>query len=214
MACIVHGALYFLPLYIVTMVVGVSWEVLFAIIRRRRGQRGLPRDRHAVSADPAADDAALAGGIGIGFGIVLAKEIFGGTGMNFLNPALAARAFLFFAYPARDHRRHASGRRATGARGRRLLRRDVARSVRRMTGPFAEPGPLVVDGVPRPRAGLDGRDLGAGVPARRRAPDLDRHRLVADDGRRRRSARSRWRGFNLIGSATNPYSRCRSGGTW
>ncbi len=38
--------------------------------------------------------------LGISFGVVVAKEIFGGTGRNFLNPALAGRAFLFFAYPA------------------------------------------------------------------------------------------------------------------
>src|SRR5690606_411214 len=38
--------------------------------------------------------------LGIAFGVVLGKEVFGGTGMNFLNPALTARAFLFFAYPA------------------------------------------------------------------------------------------------------------------
>ncbi len=38
--------------------------------------------------------------LGISFGVVIAKEIFGGTGRNFLNPALAGRAFLFFAYPA------------------------------------------------------------------------------------------------------------------
>ena len=38
--------------------------------------------------------------LGITFGVVIAKEIFGGTGRNFLNPALAGRAFLFFAYPA------------------------------------------------------------------------------------------------------------------
>ena len=38
--------------------------------------------------------------LGISFGVVIAKEVFGGTGRNFLNPALAGRAFLFFAYPA------------------------------------------------------------------------------------------------------------------
>lgn len=42
----------------------------------------------------------MAGCIGITFGIVVAKEVFGGTGRNFLNPALAGRAFLYFAYPA------------------------------------------------------------------------------------------------------------------
>ena len=42
----------------------------------------------------------MAGGLGISFGVVIAKEGFGGTGKNFLNPALAGRAFLFFAYPA------------------------------------------------------------------------------------------------------------------
>ena len=46
----------------VTMVVGLSWEVLFAVVRRRRGQRGLLRHRHPVPADPAADHAAVAGG--------------------------------------------------------------------------------------------------------------------------------------------------------
>ena len=38
--------------------------------------------------------------MGMAFGLIFGKEVFGGTGMNFLNPALTARAFLFFAYPA------------------------------------------------------------------------------------------------------------------
>jgi Na+-transporting NADH:ubiquinone oxidoreductase subunit B len=38
--------------------------------------------------------------LGISFGVVIGKEVFGGTGKNFLNPALTGRAFLFFAYPA------------------------------------------------------------------------------------------------------------------
>ena len=38
--------------------------------------------------------------VGVAFGVVIAKEVFGGTGKNFLNPALTGRAFLYFAYPA------------------------------------------------------------------------------------------------------------------
>lgn len=97
--CIVHGALYFVPLYAVTMVVGLSWEVLFAIVRKVEVNEGffVTGILFPLILPPATPlwQAAL----GISFGVVLAKEVYGGTGMNFVNPALAARAFLFFAYP-------------------------------------------------------------------------------------------------------------------
>jgi len=100
LANLVHGALYFLPLYIVTMVVGLTWEVLFAIVRRIEVNEGffVTGLLFPLILPPATPlwQAAL----GISFGVVIAKEVFGGTGMNFINPALAARAFLFFAYPA------------------------------------------------------------------------------------------------------------------
>ncbi|MGE5339560.1 MAG: NADH:ubiquinone reductase (Na(+)-transporting) subunit B [Gemmatimonadota bacterium] len=99
-ASVVHGALYFLPLYAVTMAVGLTWEVGFAIARKEEVNEGffVTGILFPLILPPTTPlwQAALA----ISFGVVLAKEVFGGTGMNFINPALAARAFLFFAYPA------------------------------------------------------------------------------------------------------------------
>ena len=95
-----HGAVYFIPLYVVTMVVGLTWEVLFAVVRRMEVNEGffVTGLLFPLILPPTTPlwQAALA----ISFAVVLAKEVFGGTGMNFVNPALAGRAFLFFAYPA------------------------------------------------------------------------------------------------------------------
>ncbi len=100
LANLVHGALYFVPLYAVTMAVGLAWELLFAIVRKVEVNEGffVTGMLFPLILPPTTPlwQAALA----ISFGVVLAKEVFGGTGMNFVNPALAARAFLFFAYPA------------------------------------------------------------------------------------------------------------------
>jgi Na+-transporting NADH:ubiquinone oxidoreductase subunit B len=100
LANFVHGALYFLPVYIVTMVVGLTWEVTFSIVRRIEVNEGffVTGILYALILPPTTPLWQVA--LGISFGVVLAKEVFGGTGMNFVNPALAARAFLFFAYPA------------------------------------------------------------------------------------------------------------------
>ncbi len=99
-ANMVHGALFFFPIYITVFVVGGFWEVLFAIIRRHEVNEGffVTSILFTLTLPPAVPlwQAAL----GISFGVVVAKEIFGGTGKNFVNPALAGRAFLFFAYPA------------------------------------------------------------------------------------------------------------------
>ncbi len=99
-ACTVHGALYFLPLYIVTMVVGLAWEVLFAVVRRLEVNEGFFVTGILFPLILPPTTPLWQAALGITFGVVIAKEVFGGTGMNFINPALAARAFLFFAYPA------------------------------------------------------------------------------------------------------------------
>jgi Na+-transporting NADH:ubiquinone oxidoreductase subunit B len=99
-ACIIHGALYFLPLYIVTMVVGLTWEVLFAVVRRLEVNEGFFVTGILFPLILPPTTPLWQAALGISFGVVLGKEVFGGTGMNFVNPALAARAFLFFAYPA------------------------------------------------------------------------------------------------------------------
>jgi Na+-transporting NADH:ubiquinone oxidoreductase subunit B len=98
-ACTIHGALYFLPLYLVTMVVGLAWEVLFAIVRKVEVNEGFFVTGILFPLILPPTTPLWQAALGISFG-VLAKEVFGGTGMNFINPALAARAFLFFAYPA------------------------------------------------------------------------------------------------------------------
>jgi len=97
---IVHGAVYFLPLYIVTMVVGLGWEVTFSIVRKVEVNEGFFVTGLLFPLILPATTPLWQAALGISFGVVLAKEVFGGTGMNFINPALAARAFLFFAYPA------------------------------------------------------------------------------------------------------------------
>jgi len=93
------GALYFVPVYLVTMAVGLGWEILFAVLRRHEVNEGffVTGLLFPLTLPPGIPWWQVA--VGISFGVVFAKELFGGTGRNFLNPALAARAFLFFAYP-------------------------------------------------------------------------------------------------------------------
>jgi Na+-transporting NADH:ubiquinone oxidoreductase subunit B len=98
-ANLVHGALYFLPLYIITMVVGLTWEVMFAIVRKVEVNEGFFVTGILFPLILPPTTPLWQAALGISFGVVIAKEVFGGTGMNFINPALAARAFLFFAYP-------------------------------------------------------------------------------------------------------------------
>lgn len=94
------GATYFLPIYLTIFLVGGFWEVLFAMVRKHEINEGffVTSILLALIVPPTLPlwQAALA----TTFGVVVAKEIFGGVGKNFMNPALAARAFLFFAYPA------------------------------------------------------------------------------------------------------------------
>jgi Na+-transporting NADH:ubiquinone oxidoreductase subunit B len=100
LSCIVHGMLYFFPVYITTLAVGGVWEVLFATVRKHEVNEGflVSSMLYALILPPQIPLWQVA--LGISFGIVLGKEVFGGTGKNFLNPALTGRAFLFFAYPA------------------------------------------------------------------------------------------------------------------
>jgi len=97
---LLQGALYFLPLYATIFLVGIAWEVLFATVRGHEVNEGffVTSVLFALILPPSLPlwQAAL----GISFGVVLGKEVFGGTGKNFMNPALVSRAFLFFAYPA------------------------------------------------------------------------------------------------------------------
>ncbi len=93
------GFVYFLPIYIVTNVVGGAWEVLFSVVRKHEINEGMLVTGFLFPMILPATIPLWQVALGISFGVVIAKEIFGGVGKNFLNPALAARAFLFFAYP-------------------------------------------------------------------------------------------------------------------
>lgn len=98
--CLWHGAAYFLPVYAVAFIVGGFWEVLFAMKRGHEVNEGffVTSILFALTCPP--DLPLWMAALGITFGVVIGKEVFGGTGKNFLNPALTGRAFLFFAYPA------------------------------------------------------------------------------------------------------------------
>jgi Na+-transporting NADH:ubiquinone oxidoreductase subunit B len=98
-ACFVHGLLYFLPIYLVTLVAGGLWEVLFAAVRNHEVNEGFLVTSMLFSMTLPPTIPLWQVAVGISFGVVIGKEVFGGTGKNFLNPALTARAFLFFAYP-------------------------------------------------------------------------------------------------------------------
>ena len=94
------GFWYFVPVYLVTFAIGGFWEVLFAAVRNHEVNEGffVTSILFALTVPPTTPLWMVA--LGISFGVVIGKEVFGGTGKNFLNPALTGRAFLFFAYPA------------------------------------------------------------------------------------------------------------------
>ena len=100
LANMAHGLLYFLPIYIVTLAAGGFWEVLFATIRRHEVNEGFLVTSMLYTLILPASTPLWQVALGIIFGVVIGKEVFGGTGKNFLNPALVGRAFLYFAYPA------------------------------------------------------------------------------------------------------------------
>tara|TARA_R100000900_G_scaffold99271_1_gene76755 strand:- start:1887 stop:3089 length:1203 start_codon:yes stop_codon:yes gene_type:complete len=95
-----HGAAYFIPIYFVVFVVGGFWEVLFATVRGHEVNEGFFVTSVLFSLICPPDLPLWQAALGISFGVVVVKEVFGGTGKNFLNPALTGRAFLYFAYPA------------------------------------------------------------------------------------------------------------------
>ncbi|MDX1385363.1 MAG: RnfABCDGE type electron transport complex subunit D, partial [Thermoanaerobaculia bacterium] len=100
LACIVHGLLYYLPVLVVTFAIGGTWELVFSLVRRHDINEGFLVTGMLFPLILPATIPLWQVALGISFGVVIGKEVFGGTGMNILNPALTARVFLFFAYPA------------------------------------------------------------------------------------------------------------------
>lgn len=87
------------PIYATVFIVGAFWEILFASVRGHEINEGFFVTSILFSLIVPATLPLWQAALGISFGIVIGKEVFGGTGKNFLNPALTARAFLYFAYP-------------------------------------------------------------------------------------------------------------------
>ena len=98
--CFIYGAVFFVPIYLVTFAVGGFWEVVFAVKRGHEINEGFFVTSILFALTLPATVPLWQVALGISFGIVIGKEVFGGVGKNFLNPALTGRAFLFFAYPA------------------------------------------------------------------------------------------------------------------
>lgn len=97
---IAFGALYFLPVFVVVHVVGLGIEIVTAQIRDLEVTEGFLVTGALLPLLLPPTIPLWQVGLGTAFGLIIGKEVFGGTGMNFLNPALVCRAFLFFAYPA------------------------------------------------------------------------------------------------------------------
>lgn len=99
---VLQGLRLVLPIIITSYAVGGFWEVLFATVRKHEINEGflVTGLLFPLTLPPTIPLWQVA--VGISFGVVIGKEIFGGTGFNVLNPALTARAFLYFAYPAQS----------------------------------------------------------------------------------------------------------------
>ena len=95
------GAVKVLPIVVVSYAVGLSLEFLFAIIRQHKINEGFLVTGMLIPLIMPVDVPLWMVAVATAFAVIIGKEVFGGTGMNILNPALTARAFLFFAYPTK-----------------------------------------------------------------------------------------------------------------
>ncbi len=97
--CVLIGLRYVLPIVIVSYAVGGIWELVFAVVRKHEINEGflVTGLLFPLTLPPTIPLWQVA--VGVSFGVVIGKEVFGGTGFNVFNPALVARAFVFFAYP-------------------------------------------------------------------------------------------------------------------
>ncbi|HEY5646685.1 MAG TPA: RnfABCDGE type electron transport complex subunit D, partial [Pseudomonadales bacterium] len=97
---VVHGLAYFIPLYVTVFLAGIAFEIWFASKRGHEVNEGFFVTSILFTLTLPPGTPLWMAALGIIFGVVIGKEVFGGTGKNFLNPALTGRAFLYFAYPA------------------------------------------------------------------------------------------------------------------
>ena len=209
-SCLAHGGLYYLPILVVTFAVGGIWELLFAVVRKHELNEGflVTGMLFPLVLPPTAPLWQVA--LGISFGVVVGKEIFGGTGMNVLNPALVARAFVFFAYPAEmsgDAVWIAADTATDAVSGATIL----ADATLGGHGSDRRGGVRLLERVRRLRSRLDGRDLRARLPRRRGAADRHRRRVVADHGERAGGHRRDDDGPQRDRLGHQPVLRCRPG---
>ena len=97
--CFAHGLVYFMPIFLVVNIVGGACEAIFSFIRGHEINEGFLVTGLLFPLTLPPTIPLWQAAVGIIFGVVFGKEVFGGTGKNFLNPALTGRAFLYFAYP-------------------------------------------------------------------------------------------------------------------
>ncbi|HRW20818.1 MAG TPA: NADH:ubiquinone reductase (Na(+)-transporting) subunit B [Bacteroidales bacterium] len=95
-----YGLIKILPIFIVVYVVGLGIEIIFAQIRKHEVNEGFFVSGFLIPLIMPVDVPLWMVAVATAFAVIFGKEVFGGSGMNILNPALTARAFLFFAYPA------------------------------------------------------------------------------------------------------------------
>lgn len=95
-----YGLLKVLPLYIVSYVVGLGIEIIFAQVRKEEVNEGFFVTGFLIPLIVPADLPLWMFALAVAFAVIIGKEVFGGSGMNVVNPALLARAFLFFSYPS------------------------------------------------------------------------------------------------------------------
>ena len=96
-----YGLMKILPLYIVSYVVGLGIEIIFAQIRKEEVNEGFFVTGFLIPLIMPADVPLWMLAIAVAFAVIIGKEVFGGSGMNIVNPALLARAFMFFSYPSK-----------------------------------------------------------------------------------------------------------------
>ena len=99
-ACFMHGLLYFVPVFAVALTVGALWESLFAVIRKKPVDEGLLAIAWLFSLLLPATVPMYQVALGMSFGFVFGKLIYGGSGRYLLSPALLGLAFLAFSYPS------------------------------------------------------------------------------------------------------------------
>ncbi|QIZ76076.1 NADH:ubiquinone reductase (Na(+)-transporting) subunit B [Ferrimonas lipolytica] len=94
-----YGASFYFPIYITALSVNLFWEVIFARVRKQQLHEGFFVTALLFTLILPVNTPLWMVAMGISFGVVMGKEVFGGMGCNFLNPALTSLAFIYFAYP-------------------------------------------------------------------------------------------------------------------